>query len=205
MSRCGRASTRRLAAKPAFAPRTAPCAHHKPLELEGKTAHPRSAGRLAWLLLTATVAGLTSCLPPDFEIDQAENRPIKIDKSLLTINPDRLIDISNCQNLTFDVSTAVSDPDGDAIQTVWLVNYEPGLGAPPDAVGFQRYTFRPCENPKFVERVPLTLELFVLDRRPESFDDADLAKTIVAPETTTDNVVWFIKADSLDCCPGGGL
>lgn len=205
MSRCGPASTRRLAAKPAFAPSRPPCAHRNHSDALDKSSQPATSWALAWLLLTATVAGLVSCLPPDFEIDQAENRPIKIDKSLLTINPDRLIDISNCQNLTFDVSTAISDPDGDAIQTVWLVNYEPGLGAPPDAVGFQRYTFRPCENPKFVERVPLTLELFVLDRRPESFDDADLAKTIVDPETTTDNVVWFIKADSLDCCPGGGL
>jgi hypothetical protein len=166
--------------------------------------HPCSPRRVAWLLLNAVlVAGLGACLPPDFEIDAAKNQPIQIDKSLLTINPDRFIDVSNCQNLTFDVSTAVSDPDGDEIQTVWLVNYEPGLGAPPDAVSFLRYTFRPCENPKFVAGVPLTLELFVLDRRPESFDDADLAKTIVDPETTTDSVVWFIGADALLCCPGG--
>lgn len=205
MSRCGPASTRHLAAKPAFAPGRPPCVHRNHSDVFDKSSHPTLHGTLAWLLLTATVAGLVSCLPPDFEIDQAENRPIKIDKSLLTINPDRFIDVSNCQNLTFDVSTAVSDPDGDAIQTVWLVNYEPGLGAPPDAVSFLRYTFRPCENPKLEPGIPLTLELFVLDRRPASFDDADLAKTIVDPETTTDNVVWFIGADDLSCCPGGGL
>lgn len=204
MSRCGPASTRRIAAKPAFARSQPSCAHHNPLDSNNNSPRPRSIPAVAWLLLTATVAGLMSCLPPDFEIDQAENRPIEIDKSLLTINPDRLIEIDDCQNLVFDVSTAVSDPDGDAIQTVWLVNYEPGLGAPPDAVGFLRYTFRPCENPKLEEDIPLTLELFVLDRRPESFDDADLAKTPVDPETTTDNVVWFISADDLSCCPGGG-
>jgi hypothetical protein len=166
----------------------------------------RSPPAVAWLLLNAVlVAGLCACLPPDFEIDTAKNQPVQIDKSLLTINPDRFIDVSNCQNLTFDVSTAVSDPDGDEIQTVWLVNYEQGLGSPPDAVGFLRYTFRPCENPKLVAGVPLTLELFVLDRRPLSFDDADEAKTLVDPETTTDNVVWFIGADDLSCCQGGGL
>jgi len=147
---------------------------------------------------------VVSCLPPDFEVESATNRPVKIDKSLLTINPDRFIDVTNGEVLVFDVSTAVSDPDGDTIEYVWLVNYEPNLGAPPDAVGFTRFTFRPCENPKLVPRQPLTLELFVLDRRPLSFDDADLAKTIVDPETTTANVVWFIGADDLSICPGGG-
>ena len=167
------------------------------------TSTARGCVRLARLLLWAcVVAGLGSCLPPDFEIDTAVNRPIEIDKSLLTINPDRFIDVSNCQNLTFDVTTAVSDPDGDPIETVWLVNYEPGLGTQPDAVGFLRYTFRPCSSP-LVPGVPLTLELFVLDRRPLSFDDADEAKTIVDPATTTDNVVWFIGADALTCCGGG--
>lgn len=205
MSRCGAPSTPDLAASSLVASAPVRPPHRNPPESEYKTTMPRRNLALAWLLLWATVAGLMSCLPPDFEIDAAENRPIAIDKSLLTINPDRFIDVSNCQNLTFDVSTAVSDPDGDAIQTVWLVNYEPGLGAPPDAVGFLRYTFRPCENPKLEPGIPLTLELFVLDRRPESFDDADLAKTIVDPETTTDNVVWFIGADDLSCCPGGGL
>lgn len=204
MSRCGPASTRRLAAKLVFALSPPPRARRNASFSHRKIDRPRLRFALAWLLLTALVAGM-SCLPPDFEIDQAENRPIKIDKSLLTINPDRLIEIDDCQNLVFDVSTAVSDPDGDAIETVWLVDYEPGLGEPPEAVGFLRYTFRPCGTPKLKPDVPLTLELFVLDRRPESFDDADLAKTIVDPETTTDNIVWFIKADSLDCCPGGGL
>jgi hypothetical protein len=153
------------------------------------------------VLLFSLVA---SCLPPDFEVQSATNRPVKIDKSLLTINPDRFIDVSNGEILVFDVSTAVSDPDGDTIEFVWLVNYEPNLGAPPDAVGFTRFRFNPCENPKLVPPQTLTLELFVLDRRPLSFDDADLAKTIVDPETTTDNVVWFIGADSLEKCPGGG-
>jgi hypothetical protein len=152
--------------------------------------------------MALAAAVLATCLPPDFVIEPAHNRPVKIDKALLTINPDRFIDVSNCQTLVFDVATAVSDPDNDPIQTVWLINYEPNLGAPPDAVGFLRFTFRPCENPKLVPGQPLTLELFVLDRRPLSFDDADEAKTLVDPETTTDNVVWFIGADDLSCCFG---
>lgn len=179
---------------------------------EIKSLHPtpRMHQRLARLLLSSLagvvlVFGLVaSCLPPDFEVESATNRPVKIDKTLLTINPDRFIDVSNGADLVFDIATAVSDPDGDTIEIVWLVDYEPNLGAPPDAVGFTRFTFRPCENPKLVPGQPLTLELFVLDRRPASFDDADLAKTIVDPETTTDNVVWFIGADDLSSCPGGG-
>lgn len=209
MSRCEPLSTpRSVSDGPRASPRLSPFSIN-PNNSEHLHSGPGVARSLARLLLNAALVGglllsAPGCLPPDFEVAPAQNQPIRIDKSLLTINPDRFIDVSNCQNLTFDVATAVSDPDGDPIQTVWLIDYEPNLGSPPDAVGFLRFTFRPCESPKLVPGQPLTLELFVLDRRPASFDDADLAKTIVDPETTTDNVVWFIGADDLSCCFGGG-
>jgi len=146
--------------------------------------------------------GLATCMPPDFEIDPEENQPIRIDKTLLTINPTQFQDLSGCppRELLFDVATAISDPDDDPIQTVWLVNYTPNEGAQPDGVGFLRFTLDPCENSRIRPGEVNTIELYVLDRRPLNFDDADDAKTFVDPETTSDSVVWFIGVDDLSCC-----
>ncbi|HRE89857.1 MAG TPA: hypothetical protein PK095_12035, partial [Myxococcota bacterium] len=86
MSRCGAPSTPDLAASALAAQAPARRTRLNHTEFGRKTTSPRRGFALAWLLLWPALAGLSlmACLPPDFEIDAAENRPIKIDKSLLT-------------------------------------------------------------------------------------------------------------------------
>ena len=177
-----------------------PGSQHKPTKSINL---PRINQSALFLLL---VWGMSACLPPDFEIAPAENRPVRILRGLLQVSPDVFHRLSGCPPpaLELDVATAVENPDGDRLYTAWLVNYVPGQGSRPDATsttGPRPFLFDPCTNPKVLTGAQInTIELIVLDRAPVSFDTGEDVKTIVDPDTTLDTVVWFIGVEDLSCC-----
>lgn|GEM_PF-1622013 len=166
----------------------------------------RVAIKVASILLV--LFGMLSCLPPDFEIATDENKPVRIERPLLTVSPDVVHRLSGCPPpaLELDVGTALINEDADRIFSAWLVNYTVGQGGRPDATsttGPRTFVFNPCTNPKVLTGSAInTVELVVLDRAPASFDTADDVKVIVDPDTTTANVVWFIAVEDLSCCGG---
>lgn len=159
---------------------------------------------MASLLLVPSV--VMACLPPDYEIAEVVNAPVRIDKRLLGVSPDTFHRLSGCPPpvLELDVSAALDNPDDDRLFSAWLVNYTPGLGARPDATsttGPRPFVFNPCTNAKVLTGADInTIELVILDRAPASFDTGDEVREIVDPETTSDNVVWFIGVEDLSCC-----
>ena len=147
--------------------------------------------------------GLVGCLPPDFEIEPAENHPVSIDKSLLTRSPDQFQDLSNCEPRTFDVTNAIVDADDDDPVTIaWMVDYQPGQSVEPDANNRLRFTFDPCTNPKAVAGKVSTIEVLVLDRVVplDILADVDKLKAFEGDGVTTDSVVWFVGFDDNSCC-----
>lgn len=161
------------------------------------------ARALLSLLVGGLPLGLGGCLPPDFEIEPDENRPVTIDKSLLTRSPDEYQNLSDCEPRTFDITNAIVDPDADDPVTIaWIVDYQPGQGVEPDADNRLRFTFDPCTNPKARPGKVSTVEVFVLDR-VVPFDilaDVDALKAFDDNDVTTDNVVWFVGFESAACC-----
>jgi hypothetical protein len=147
-----------------------------------------------------------SCLPPDYEIAPAPNAPVAIQKELLPVSPDVFHRLGGCPPppLELDVIQALDNPDGDRLFSAWLVNHVPGQGGRPDVTSTTSpspYVFDPCTNPKVRTGAAInTIEFVVLDRAPASFDDGDGVRTVVDPETTSTNVVWFVGVDDLGCC-----
>ena len=145
-----------------------------------------------------------SCLPPDFEIVPRENHPVSIDKALLTRSPDQFQEILNCEPRTFDLSNAIVDADAnDPVTIAWLVDYAQGQSVQPDLIGFRRFSFDPCTNPKADAGKVSTIEAMVFDRSvpPDILEDVDKLKLFAADDVTSDSVVWFVGFDSVVCCP----
>jgi hypothetical protein len=165
----------------------------------------RRASVASFLLIVPCVM---SCLPPDFVVEPDLNEPVRIDKRLLVVPPDSFHRLSGCPppSIELDVGPGLANPDGDRLYSAWLVNHIPGQGGRPDATsttGPRPFVFNPCTNPKVLTGASInTIELVVHDRAPASFDSGDEVKTIVDPDTTTDNIVWFIGVEDLSCCGG---
>lgn len=189
---------------PVHAPSQAP----GPLDPKGfSRRRPDLARGVARALLEAALGsllfGLGGCLPPDFEIEPAENHPVSIDKSLLTRSPDQFQDLSNCEPRTFDVTNAIVDADAnDPVTIAWMVDYQPGQSVEPDANNRLRFTFDPCTNPKAVAGKVSTIEVLVLDRVVplDILADVDKLKAFEGDDVTTDSVVWFVGFDDRSCC-----
>lgn len=154
------------------------------------------ARRAAHRLGMSLVCLAASCLPPDFEIVPRENRPVSIDKALLTRSPDQYQDIlEDCEPRVFDLTNSIIDPDeNDPVTIAWLVDYAPGQSVEPDAINRLRFTFDPCTNPKAAAGKVSTVEAMVLDRSVplDILADVDLLKEFADDDVTSDSVVWFV-------------
>lgn len=163
----------------------------------------------ALLCLTALTFGLgAGCLPPDFEIEPETNHPVTIDRTAVTPDPRQFTYISECRAQTFALGDSVSDPDtSDPVSIVWLVNYQPGLGADPDLIGRTQFKFDPCTNPKAVAGQGIIIMAIVLDRPVPPTLNADEIVTYTDGGVTSDFVTWSILGfeDRSCCLTGAGL
>lgn len=171
----------------------------------------RSLAR-ALLGLTALALGVgnagvggVGCLPPDFEIEPEVNQPVTIDRTAVTPDPRQFTYISECRAQTLALGDSVSDPDeGDPVSVVWLVNYQPGLGAEPDLIGRTQFKFDPCTNPKAVAGQGIIIMALVLDRPVPPTLNADEILEYTEGGVTSDFVTWSILGfEDRSCCLTG--
>lgn len=170
----------------------------------------RVSRTLAWALLGLTSltlglgpvgGGAVGCLPPDFEIEPATNHPVTIDRTAVTPDPRQFVNILECRAQTLALGDSVSDPDAsDPVSIVWLVNYQPGLGAEPDLIGRTQFKFDPCTNPKAVEGQGIVVMALVLDRPVPPTLNADEILAYTADSVTSDFVTWALVGYEDDSC-----
>ena len=142
--------------------------------------------------------------PPDFEIVAIENLPTTFDPTLAVGYAGDSYIYYTCDlgELTFDVTSAVINPDNDQLFEYWMVN------RPEDNSGFVaadarlEFTLDPCTlaNRRLGATAPNTVELLVLDRPPEgNLLIADVLN-FVDPETTALSRQWTIVFEDDTCC-----
>ena len=159
---------------------------------------------VARVLLALVLGAPAQCLwPPEYEVAPDLNLAVTLDPALLSEPLNVFHTWSGCPEVfTLDIEQAVSNPDGDRLFVFWFVNYQAGLVQSIDAIDTDEFVFDPCTHPKVRvgTGLPNVIEVLVLDRLPASLANADTARVIVDPETTTATATWFFHVEDTTCC-----
>jgi len=143
------------------------------------------------------------CLwPPSYEVAPEVNELVTIDPDLLPVSTSEYHVWSGCPDVfSLDITNAISNPDDDKLSIGWFVNYESGLQQKLDDQDTTEFVFDPCENAKSITGTrPNTIEVWVLDRAPRSYNNADDFRTLTDPDTTVAKATWFFLVEDDTCC-----
>ncbi|MCB9729069.1 MAG: hypothetical protein H6744_06925 [Deltaproteobacteria bacterium] len=157
---------------------------------------------LACVLLWSAGTMLSACPVPQFEI---EPNGLVIDEALVT-PPLGLVTASRqcaASTVSFDISAAVDDPEGDRVFVFWYVNYDPDLGGIFQGNGDPSvaFPFDVCLEPAAQTDDTVLIEAVIMDRPPVRLDGPG------ARQTTEDGNVrilyWVVEIAEGDACCGG--
>lgn len=145
--------------------------------------------------------GLAACPLPLYEI---EPNGLDVDEALV-LPPLGLVSASRqcgASVVSFDVSAAVDDPDGDPVLVFWYVNYDPALPTLHKKVGSpaEAYDFDVCSAALAPTDNRLLVEAVIVDRTPPVFD-------AVRPRQPTGDgqlklLYWVVEISEGNACCG---
>ena len=161
------------------------------------------ARRVARLLLLTLVGSPAHCLwPPEYKVAPETNAPVTIDQELVNVPVGDFRTWGGCPDVfSLDITNALDNPDGDELFIIWFVNYEPGLQQSTAELDTTEFVFDPCTNPKVVTGIPPNeIEVWVMDRKPLSLNNADDARTLTDPDTTVAKATWQFYVEDDTCC-----
>lgn len=131
----------------------------------------RRFASLAWLLLLTAGAMLSACPLPQYEI---EPNGLTIDESLVAPPLGLTTAARQCaaSTVSFDVSAAVDDPEGDDVLVFWYVNYDPALPTLHRKVGspIEAFDLDVCDASVAPTEDRVLVEAVIMDRTPPVFD-----------------------------------